>query len=129
MYGYKGFILCIEVVVKDEASTQHCQIRIAISVSFQGKQVVNKLLSILSAEEMFYCRFVLISHVLTKTSNNATFYSLTTLQIFQQDILSEKHKDIQMTFLRTALKVSACMVFVLIFCQWWSSSLTNLKFV
>lgn len=87
MYGYKGFIMCVEVVVNDEASFQHCQIRIAILVSFQGKQVVNKLLSILSAEEMFYCRFVLISHVLTKTSNNATFYSLTTLQIFQQEIL------------------------------------------
>lgn len=44
MYGYKGFILCVEVVVNDEASSQHCQI--AILVSFQGKQVVNKLLSI-----------------------------------------------------------------------------------
>lgn len=127
MYGYKGFILCVEVVVNDEASSQHCQIRIAISVSFQGKQVVHKLLSILSAEEMFYCRFVLISHVLTKTSNNATLYSLTTLQIFQQDILSEKHKDIQMTSLRAALKVSACMVLVLISAS--GGQVTNLKFV
>lgn len=101
------------MVVNDEASSQHCQIHIAILVSFQGKQVVNKLLSILSAEEMFYCRYVLISHVLTNTSNNATFYTLTTLLIFQQDILSEKHKDIQTTSLRAALKVSTVLVWCL----------------
>lgn len=113
MYGYKGFILCVEVVVNNEASSQHCQIRIAILRSFQGKQVENKLLSILSAEEMFYYRYVLISHALTNTSNNALFYSLTTVQIFQQNILSGKHKDIQMTSLRAALKISACRLWCL----------------